>query len=292
LVKLLELMVGSAHPTAKNIARRFMTYTAVTRQTGDAPPAPLELESDIRISVVMPCLNEERTVGRCVEKALYAIGRMNVSGEVVVSDNGSADHSVEVAGAAGARVVRCAQKGYGNAIRCGVAASRGRWIIMGDADDSYDFARIEAFVEELGLGADLVMGNRYRGGIRPGAMPWKNRFLGNPALTAVLNVLFHTGVGDSQCGMRAFSREAFDLMDLGCGGMEFATEMLVKAVRCQLVISEVPTTLDPDGRGRPPHLAPWSDGWRILKLLLREWKNNGKPARVPSRNEFFAKRGM
>lgn len=224
----------------------------------------------LSLSVVMPCLNEAQTVERCVCKALGAIQRLRLTGEVVVCDNGSSDDSAALAAQAGARVVCCAERGYGHALRCAIAGSRGRWIVMGDADESYDFARLEPFIEQLEAGADLVLGNRYRGGIRPGAMPWKNRYLGNPVLTAMLNILFHTAVGDSQCGLRAFSREAYDALQLRCGGMEFATEMLISASRLDMIISEAPCTLDPDGRGRPPHLAPWSDGWRIVKLLVRD----------------------
>ncbi|HET6880595.1 MAG TPA: glycosyltransferase family 2 protein [Pirellulales bacterium] len=267
-----------------------MADSTVVIDAPAGPPSPARLDCSVSLSVVMPCLNEERTVGRCVGKALAAIERLGITGEVVVSDNGSSDGSVAAAKKAGARVVHCSERGYGNAIRRGVEDARGQWIIMGDADDSYDFERIDPFVEQLRRGADVVMGNRYRGGIRPGAMPWKNRYLGNPVLTFVLNLLFHTGIGDSQCGLRAFSRQAFDAMGLECAGMEFASEMLVKAVKRQLVVAEVPTTLDPDGRGRPPHLAPWSDACRILRLLLREWRPGKKPPQEPSRHGVFAKR--
>jgi glycosyltransferase involved in cell wall biosynthesis len=221
------------------------------------------------VSVVMPCLNEERTVSRCVQAALFGIANLGIPGEVVVSDNGSTDNSVSIAAAAGARVVHCRQRGYGYAVRYGVQHTLGRWIIMGDADESYDFNCLLPFVERLKSGADVVIGNRFRGGISPGAMPWKNRYIGNPILTRILNALFHTSVGDSQCGLRAFSREAFELMGLETGGMDLASEMLVKASFCQLSVTEVPVTLDRDGRGRPPHLAPWFDGLRILSLLVR-----------------------
>lgn len=223
----------------------------------------------IALSVVMPCLNEARTVGQCIRVALTAMRELDISGEVVVSDNGSSDGSVEIARAAGARVVHCARRGYGHAVRHGVAHCHGSWIVMGDADGSYDFSRLDDFLAPLSVGAQLVMGNRFEGGIHPGAMPWKNRYIGNPLLTAITNCLFHVGIGDSQCGLRGFSRSAFDVLDLECGGMEFATEMLVKAALRGLTIVEVPTTLAPDGRGRPPHLAPWRDGWRIVRLLLK-----------------------
>ncbi|NQT12356.1 MAG: glycosyltransferase family 2 protein [Planctomycetes bacterium] len=220
------------------------------------------------VSVVMPCLDEERTVASCVQKALHVMAEMGVAGEVVVSDNGSTDNSVAEAVEAGARVVHCPERGYGNAVRFGVEASRGDFVIMGDADSSYDFGSIERFIRPLQEGADLVMGNRFLGGIRPGAMPWKNRYLGNPALTKLLNLFFRTGVGDAHCGLRGFSRTAFQRMRLESRGMEFASEMVVKAAKREMQIVEVPTTLDPDGRDRPPHLAPWRDGWRHLKFLL------------------------
>lgn len=220
------------------------------------------------VSVVLPCLDEERTVGGCVQKALRALADVGLSGEVVVSDNGSKDNSVAVAEQFGARVVHCPERGYGNAVRFGVEQSRGDLIIMGDADGSYDFGAIKPFIEQLQDGADLVMGNRFRGGIRPGAMPWKNRWIGNPVLTSLLNFFFRVDIGDAHCGLRGFSRVAFERMQLECPGMEFASEMVVKAAKRKMRISEVCTTLDPDGRDRPPHLAPWRDGWRHLKFML------------------------
>lgn len=220
------------------------------------------------ISVVMPCLNEERSVGACVRQALGSIAEMGVSGEVVVSDNGSTDRSVEEAERAGARVVRCPDRGYGNTVQFGVERAYGEFIVMGDADGSYDFSSLQEFVRPLQEGMDLVMGNRFRGGIRLGAMPWKNRWIGNPALTFVLNAFFHVGIGDAHCGLRAFSREAFERMQLESPGMEFASEMVVKAAKRKMRIVEVPTILDRDGRDRAPHLAPWRDGWRHLKFLL------------------------
>jgi glycosyltransferase involved in cell wall biosynthesis len=220
------------------------------------------------VSVVMPCLNEERTVGGCVRQALAAIAKMDVAGEVVVSDNGSTDESVAEAERAGARVVHCPDPGYGNAVRFGVERTCGEFVVMGDSDGSYDFGYLPGFVEPLRKGVDLAMGNRFRGGIRPGAMPWKNRWIGNPVLTFVLNVLFHVRIGDTNCGLRAFSRVAFERMQLESPGMEFASEMVVKAAKCKMRIVEVATTLDRDGRNRQPHLAPWRDGWRNLKFLL------------------------
>lgn len=221
-----------------------------------------------RVSVVMPCLDEARTVAVCVKKALAALEKMGVSGEVVVSDNGSRDDSARLAAESGARVVRCSQRGYGNAIRHGVRHCRGELVIMGDADDSYDFSAIEPFVRELERGAEFVMGNRFRGGIRRGAMPWKNRYIGNPFFSWLLRFLFRSKVGDSQCGLRGFTRSAFERMRLESDGMEFATEMVVKAAKARLPTSEVATPLYPDGRGRAPHLSPLRDGWRVLKSLL------------------------
>jgi len=238
--------------------------TTCTRQ----PSGPSTVATRPVVSVVLPCLNEERTVGGCVQKALRALADVGLSGEVIVSDNGSQDNSVAVAEQSGARVVHCPEPGYGNAVRVGVEQSLGDLIIMGDADGSYDFSAIKPFIEQLQDGADLVMGNRFRGGIRPGAMPWKNRWIGNPVLTSVLNLFFHVRIGDAHCGLRGFSRVAFERMQLESPGMEFASEMVVKAAKCKMRISEVPATLDPDGRDRPPHLSPWRDGWRHLKFML------------------------
>ncbi len=229
----------------------------------------LELTNDEPlVSVVMPCLNEERTVAECVQQARRALEAMGVTGEIVVSDNGSTDGSVALAQQAGARVVHCPHPGYGNAVRFGVEHSQGHIVLMGDADASYDFSSIERFIRPLQDGADLVMGNRFQGGIRPGAMPWKNRYLGNPVLTSVLNLLFDAGIGDAHCGLRGFTRSAFQRMQLESTGMELASEIVVKAAKGRMEIIEVPTTLDCDGRDRPPHLSPWRDGWRHLKFLF------------------------
>lgn len=222
----------------------------------------------IELSVVMPSLNEALTVGVCVAKALRAMQDLGLVGEVVVADNGSTDNSREIAKRAGARIVYVPQRGYGAALQGGIAAARGQYILMGDADDSYDFSRIERFVERLRAGDDLVMGNRFQGGIRLGAMPWHHRYIGNPLLTGLLNLFFRSGVGDAHCGMRAFRKEAYDRLGLVAPGMEFASEMVVKAAFHRLRISEVPVVLHPDGRDRRPHLRSFRDGWRHLRFLL------------------------
>ena len=220
------------------------------------------------ISVVMPCLNEARTVGRCVEKALRGLRSLGVHGEVVVADNGSTDGSQEIAREHGARVVDVARHGYGHALRAGIAAARGRYVIMGDSDDSYDFAALGPFVERLRAGDELVMGNRFRGGIRPGAMPWHHRYVGNPVLTGILNLFFHSTIGDAHCGLRGVRKDSCAKLHLGAHGMEFASEMVVKASVSRQKISEVPIILYPDGRDRPPHLRSFRDGWRHLRFLL------------------------
>ncbi len=228
----------------------------------EAPAAELE------VTVVMPCLNEALTVGKCVAKAVAALERLGVRGEVVVADNGSTDGSQDLARAAGGRVVHATKRGYGAALQAGIAAARGQYIIMGDADDSYDFSAIDPFIERLRAGDELVMGNRFKGGIRPGAMPWHHRYIGNPVLTGILNLFFRTPIGDAHCGLRAFRKDAYERLDLRTPGMEFASEMVVKASLNQQKISEVPIVLYPDGRNRPPHLRSFRDGWRHLRFLL------------------------
>jgi glycosyltransferase involved in cell wall biosynthesis len=222
----------------------------------------------LEVSVVMPCLNEERTVGRCVEKARRTLRELGIEGEVVIVDNGSTDRSVEVAEQAGARVVHQVLKGYGNALRKGFAEARGRFIIMGDCDDSYDFTDLGRFVERLRDGADMVMGNRLRGEIKPGAMPWLHRWVGNPGLTWFLNLLFRTGVGDTHCGMRGFRKDAVERMNLQMPGMELASEIVIKSALSRQRIEEIPITLWPDGRDRRPHLRSFRDGWRHLRFML------------------------
>ena len=220
------------------------------------------------LTVVLPCLNEARTLAACLQEIAAAIAAARIDAEIVVADNGSIDGSQAIAEAHGARVVPVAAKGYGNALRGGFAAARGRFILMGDADGSYDFAHIPRFLERLRAGADLVMGNRFAGGVQAGAMPWKNRYIGNPILSFLGRLFFRTGIRDFHCGLRAFSAEAYLRMDLRTTGMEFATEMVIKAKLLGLRLEEVPTVLRPDGRDRSPHLRPWRDGWRHLRFML------------------------
>lgn len=216
----------------------------------------------------MPCLNEAETLAICIKKAISWIDKSGVAGEVLVADNGSTDGSQEIARSLGARVLQVKERGYGAALFHGSMAAAGEWIIMGDSDDSYDFSNLDAFVEKLKEGYDLVMGNRFLGGIAPGAMPWKNKYIGNPVLTWIGRVLFRCPVRDFHCGLRAFRKDAFLRMDLRTTGMEFASEMVIKATLFKMRIAEVPTTLSKDGRSRPPHLRPWRDGWRHLRFML------------------------
>jgi glycosyl transferase family 2 len=222
----------------------------------------------LELSIVMPCLNEAATVEKCIRKAHDFLRRHRVAGEVVVGDNGSTDGSPEIARRAGARVVPVAVRGYGAAVHTAATAAHGRFVIMGDADDSYDFSTLLPMLEKLRAGFDLVMGNRFAGSIAPGAMPWKNRLIGNPALSGLGRLLFGAPVRDFHCGLRGFSKAALERMDLQTDGMEFASEMVIKASLLGLRITEVPTTLALDGRGRTPHLRPWRDGWRHLRLML------------------------
>jgi len=222
----------------------------------------------VEVSIVMPCLDEARTVGVCVSKAHGFLVRSGVSGEVIVADNGSIDGSKDIARDAGARVVEIVARGYGSALKGGIKAAQGKYIIMGDADDSYDFAALEKFVELLREGADLVMGNRFAGGIMPGAMPPLHRYLGNPVLSFIGRVFFRTKTGDFHCGLRGFTREAYQRMNIVSDGMEFASEIVLKAGMLDMKILETPVKLYPDGRDRKPHLRSWRDGWRHLKLLF------------------------
>jgi glycosyltransferase involved in cell wall biosynthesis len=225
-------------------------------------------QSPLEVSVVIPCLNEANSIGYCVEKALSAFQAADLRGEVVVADNGSTDGSIELVQKLGARVVHAEQKGYGAALQAGIVASRGAFIVMGDADDSYDFTEVPRFVEAWRKGYDVVMGNRFRGEIKPGAMPWHHKYIGNPVLSAVLNVLFHANIGDSHCGMRGFTRAVYGKMDLRSTGMEFASEFVIKATQLGAKITEIPITLWKDKRGRPPHLRSFRDGWRHLRFML------------------------
>jgi glycosyltransferase involved in cell wall biosynthesis len=222
----------------------------------------------VELTILMPCLDEAATVGRCVQRARQFLERRRIEGEVLIADNGSSDGSRELAEAAGARVVRVAERGYGAALRAGIDAASGKFVIMGDADESYDFGRLDDFIEKLREGFPLVMGNRFKGGIRPGAMPPLHRYLGNPVLSFIGRLFFRVGVGDFHCGLRGFDRERVRALGLRTSGMEFASELVVKAALARWRIAEVPTTLDPDGRGRPPHLRSWRDGWRHLRFLL------------------------
>ncbi|WP_205625464.1 glycosyltransferase family 2 protein [Actinomadura atramentaria] len=222
----------------------------------------------MELSVVMPCLNEAETVATCVAKTVAFFEREGIDGEVVIADNGSTDGSQRLAREAGARVVPVADKGYGNALMGGIRAARGKYVAMGDADDSYDFATLGPFLEDLRDGADLVMGNRFEGGIAPGAMPPLHRYLGNPVLSFFGRLFFRSRIGDFHCGLRAFNKASIMRLGLQTGGMEFASEMVVKATLAKYDIRERPTTLSPDGRSRPPHLNTWRDGWRHLRFLM------------------------
>lgn len=225
----------------------------------------------MEVSIVMPCLNEAETIARCIEKARTGLERAGVRGEILIADNGSTDGSQAIATKLGARVVPVQEKGYGSALRGGIAAAQGKFIIMGDADDSYDFSRIEGFVAKYREGFDLVMGCRMpRGGgtVMPGAMPWKNRWLGNPVLSFIGRLFFNCPAQDFHCGLRGFTKAGYEKMELKTTGMEFASEMVIKATFKSLRITEVPITLHKDGRSRPPHLKPWRDGWRHLRFML------------------------
>ncbi|TMF65241.1 MAG: glycosyltransferase family 2 protein, partial [Chloroflexi bacterium] len=216
----------------------------------------------------MPCLNEVETLATCIQKARLAIDRLGLKAEIVVADNGSTDGSQELARELGARVVDVVRKGYGSALIGGIDATRGELVIMGDADDSYDFSAIGPLVDRLREGHDLVMGNRFAGEIKQGAMVWSHRWVGNPVLTAISRLFFHTPVGDMHCGLRGFRKDAYSKLHLSATGMEFASEMVIKASLQGMKIAEVPVVLSPDGRSRPPHLRTWRDGWRHLRFML------------------------
>ena len=232
------------------------------------PVASPRLLDSVELTIIMPCLNEAETLRTCIEKAQSFLSTSGIHGEILIGDNGSTDGSQEIARSAGAVVVDVPIRGYGAALFTACHAARGRYIIMGDSDDSYDFANLMGFVTLLREGYDLVMGNRFKGSILPGAMPWKNRYIGNPILSGIGKLLFRCPAGDFHCGIRGFSKQAFLALDLRTTGMEFASEMVIKATLSNLKITEVPTTLSPDGRSRPPHLKPWRDGWRHLRFML------------------------
>lgn len=225
-------------------------------------------ESSIELSIVLPCLNEAQTLPICLRKARSFLERYRIDGEIIVADNGSQDDSANIAHEMGARVIHVGEKGYGAALSGGIAAARGKYVIMADADDSYDLADPISVLDELKKGYELVVGNRFQGGIHKGAMPWLNRYIGNPVLSMLGRLFFKIPVRDFHCGLRGFLRESIVKLDLRTTGMEFASEMIVRAALYNLKMTEVPTPLYPDGRSRKPHLRPWRDGWRHLRFLL------------------------
>src|ERR1700704_4045484 len=237
---------------------------SVAQRAPQQAPSPTAVE----VSIVMPCLNEAETLAKCIRHAQSAIASGGLSAEIIVADNGSTDGSQQIARDLGALVVDVPRKGYGSALIGGIDAAQGRFVVMGDADDSYDFEEIGHLLDKLREGYDLVVGNRFLGGIQPGAMPWSHRWVGNPVLTLISRVFFHTRVGDAHCGLRGFRKDAYERMTLRATGMEFASEMVIKASLKRMRIIEVPVTLRPDGRSRPPHLRTWRDGWRHLRFML------------------------
>lgn len=251
------MTMGQNYPPPANTP--LQTSTTPLEQANDYP---------VEVSVVIPCLNEERTIGACIKKAQAALQEAGLTGEIVVADNGSTDGSVRIVEQLGGRIVHAPIKGYGNALRKGIEEARGAFIIMGDADGSHDFRELPRFVEQWRKGYQLVLGNRFRGEIKPGAMSWHHKYIGNPMLTAILNLFYGTGIGDVYCGMRGFSPELYRRLDLRTTGMEFAVEFVLKATKARTVMAEVPVTVWPDQRGRPPHMRTFRDGWRTLLLLL------------------------
>jgi len=247
---------------------RDMMLPMTSAPSATGLPSQQAAVSVLDVSVVIPCLNEVKSLAFCIDKAVAAFRKAGLRGEVVVADNGSTDGSIELAEAHGARVIGVAERGYGAALKAGIAASQGTFIVMGDADDSYDFGEVPQFVKKLRQGYDLVMGNRFGGGIKPGAMPPLHKYFGNPGLTWLLNLLFRAGVSDSYCGMRGFTRQLSDRLDVRSSGMEFALEFVIKATQIGARISEIPIVLWPDKRGRPPHLRSFRDGWRSLRFML------------------------
>ncbi len=229
------------------------------------PESPTDF---VELSIVMPCLNESETLSICITKAQWYIQQQHLAAEIIIADNGSTDGSQAIATGFGVKVIEVSDRGYGSALRAGIAAAKGQYIIMGDADNSYDFTQLSPFIDQLRAGYDLVMGNRFRGGIQPGAMPPLHRYLGNPVLTWIGRLFFASPCQDFHCGLRGFRKDAIEALGLRTTGMEFASEMVVKATLYRLKIAEVSTTLSPDGRSRPPHLRSWRDGWRHLRFLL------------------------
>src|SRR3972149_7035085 len=227
-----------------------------------------ENKNRCELSILMPCLNEAETLAKCLLKARCALESLNISGEIIVADNGSIDGSQEIAKSYGAKIVNVAARGYGAALMGGIKEARGEFVIMGDADDRYDVSALDSFLAKLREGYDLVMGNRFKGGIAPGAMPFLHKYLGNPVLSGLGRLFFKNRIGDFHCGLRGFKKSSIESLGLNTTGMEFASEMVVKAALNGLRITEVPTTLSRDGRSRPPHLRTWRDGWRHLRFLL------------------------
>jgi glycosyltransferase involved in cell wall biosynthesis len=266
LLPLLSQSKPARHPKVTNL-RATRTITAMLEEPTRSASREIS-QPAVELTILMPCLNEAETLERCIRKARSFLIRSGIYGEVVIADNGSTDGSQGIAEAAGARVVPIRERGYGSALRGGISAARGRYVVMGDSDDSYDFGQLDGFVAKLREGYELVMGNRFKGGILPGAMPPLHRYLGNPVLTTIGRIFFKSPCGDFHCGLRGFDRVAILSLDLQAPGMEFASEMVVKATIRGLRITEVPTTLSPDGRSRPPQLKSWRDGWRHLRFLL------------------------
>lgn len=255
--------LGARHPSSRGgDDEAAASFTSLQGHRKETMPSTLEL------TILMPCLNEVRTLPACIDKAKAFLAGSGLAGEVLIADNGSTDGSQDLARARGVRVVDVTERGYGAALRAGIAEARGRFVIMGDADDSYDFSSLQPFIEALRAGYQLVMGNRFAGGIAPGAMPWLHRYLGNPVLSFLGRLFFGGEVRDFHCGLRGFNRSAILDLHLVTPGMEFASEMIVKALQAKLRVTEVPTTLAKDGRDRPPHLNTWRDGWRHLRYLL------------------------
>jgi glycosyltransferase involved in cell wall biosynthesis len=249
-------------------ARSFFGFEENAVILSNWPNMTRDTDRELELTILMPCLNEVVTIAGCITEAMSALAAGGIRGEILIADNGSTDGSQQLAESLGARVIRVEARGYGSALSAGIAAARGRYVLMGDADMSYDFTHVDRFLAKLREGYDLVMGNRFRGGIQPGAMPWKNRYLGNPVLSLLGRVFFRIDIGDFHCGLRAFRTEAIRQIDLSTTGMEFASEMVIKARLHGLRITEVPTVLRPDKRTRPPHLRPWRDGWRHLRFML------------------------